>query len=223
MSHQIKLTADGSSTIYLPELDEHYHSVHGAMNESMHVFIHSGMDVVLQRQQKQINILEIGLGTGLNALLTFRTVEKENVNVFYHALEPFPIGEEIYRNLNYTRLPGLDNYTTFFEQIHTGVWNEDMICSAHFTLHKSKTKLEAIEFNRFYDLVYFDAFAPGVQPDIWSVENFKKIFHAMNTNAILVTYCSKGEVRRNMAAAGLHVEKLQGPPGKREMVRAVKG
>lgn len=221
MRLEIIATGDGSPTIFAPDLDEHYHSIHGAFNESMHVFINAGL---LQKttELSDINLLEIGLGTGSNVLLTNATVKNLNVHINYHALEPYPINKQILSGLISF---GIDKYNTTPEQflaLHQQPAETPMSCSPQLTFTAFHNTLENMDFTNKYDLIYFDAFGPRVQPEIWSAANFKKLLEAMNPNGILVTYCAKGEVRRTMQAVGFSVEKLPGPPGKREMLRATK-
>lgn len=219
ISRQIITTADGSQTIFLPELNEHYHSIHGALSESMHVFIEAGLQFALASGKKEIHLLEVGFGTGLNALLTLREAGKEKVNIFYTALEPFPLTSEIISNYNISQINEIQ--PGWFSLLHAAPPNIWTTIENYFHFRKITERLEDISFDTTFDLVYFDAFGPRAQPEIWSADNFKKIFAAMNPDGILVTYCSKGEVRRTMQAVGFTVTKLSGPRGKREMVRAL--
>jgi tRNA U34 5-methylaminomethyl-2-thiouridine-forming methyltransferase MnmC len=222
MHCEIKITNDGSQTIYVPELNEHYHSIYGAYTESMHVFIKNGLKEIFKKTPEIISILEIGLGTGLNTLLTITETIPTTKKVLYTALEPFPLDEEIITQINYVDLfPGIGISNWFVDMHHSG-FNKNIALTNNFSFIKYQQRLEDIIFERSFDLIYFDAFGPGVQNDIWCLENFQKIYQATNENGILVTYCSKGDVRRNMIAAGFIVEKLHGPPGKREMLRALK-
>lgn len=210
----IVTTADGSHSLYIAEFDEHYHSVHGAIQESKHVFIDAGLRPLASLPQ--LNILEIGFGTGLNALLTFLSAPDQKIH--YTSLEAFPVEASVASSLNYCGLLG-SNEQAFFENMHNCEWERDIIISENFSLHKMKAKLQEAEFEMQFDLVYFDAFAPRVQPELWTEEIFSKLFSVMTANSILVTYCAKGEVKRNLKKAGFIVETLPGPPGKREMVR----
>lgn len=223
MSHQIKITDDGSATLYLQLLNEHYHSTHGACQESMHVFINAGL-FLFKNVKNEINILEVGMGTGLNVLLTARFAEDNKININYLALEPFPIDDHILRQLNYEKLPALNIPENWIDKV-IDVTKSSYPVKLHsgFHLFVMKQPLEEIIFLQHFDLIYFDAFGPQVQPEIWSEKNFSKIFNAMNPGGILVTYCAKGAVRRVMKNIGFNVERLPGPPGKREMLRAKKG
>lgn len=212
-------TEDDSTTIYFPEFDEHYHSVHGAMQESKHVFIESGWKKVAEKK-KEISILEIGLGTGLNAFLVMlESLGDGSLKIFYEALEKFPVDLSDVLQLNYAD----DENIKYFLALHESKWNEENFLLDNFTLKKNKIALEDfIPKENIYDLIFFDAFSPEKQPELWTEEIFRKMFSSMKPGGILVTYCAKGQVRRNMIAAGFSVERLAGPPGKREMLRAGK-
>ena len=209
---EIQLTADGSSTIYIPELDEHYHSVNGAVQESRHVFIEAGFN---QCKKETIWVLELGFGTGLNALLTAIEAEKRKVKVHYITLEKFPLEETILKQLNYS---GLDD--VLFQEIHQAEWGTDVVTSDYFSIRKTETDFSDYSFPDQYDVVYYDAFAPDKQEGVWTQPLFNRIAGRMNPDAILTTYCAKGSIRRMMQSAGLTVERIPGPPGKREMLRA---
>ncbi|MCG8582580.1 MAG: tRNA (5-methylaminomethyl-2-thiouridine)(34)-methyltransferase MnmD [Bacteroidales bacterium] len=211
---ELKVSADGSHTLFVPELDEHYHSVNGAYNESMHVFIEPALHFC---KKETINILEIGLGTGLNAFLTAQN--QGGKTIFYHALEKFPLESEAAASLNFARDP---DGQQLFEKLHCLPWNKEEELQSQMTILKDENDLTNIAFSQKYDVVYFDAFAPEVQPEMWSEAIFRKIYEAMNPEGILTTYCAKGVVRRTMQAVGFTVERLPGPKGKREMLRAVK-
>jgi tRNA U34 5-methylaminomethyl-2-thiouridine-forming methyltransferase MnmC len=211
-------TKDGSHTIFLPELNEHYHSVHGAIRESLHVYIHSGFD---HHPIKNVKVLEVGFGTGLNVLLTLKQAMEEKRKVIYHTIDKFILPEELTGKLNYDTLIG-EMVSGWFQMIHVSPWNREIPISDFFTLMKILTDLKDTEFNYKYDIVYFDAFGPDKQPEMWTMDIFKKIFEAMNPGGILTTYSSKGEVRRKMEQCGFSVEKLPGPAGKREMLRCTR-
>ena len=216
-NRKIVTTADGSASIYLPDFDEHYHSVHGAVQESKHVFMKMGWEALADRSN--VSILEIGFGTGLNALLVLEEcLRHPEVNVNYISLEAYPVKLEDAAKLNYT-----EQSRNEFLKLHEAEWNTPVRITKNFSLEKLQTTLQDFSpQENSFDLVVFDAFAPRVQPELWTEEVFRKMFFAMKPGGILVTYCSKGDVRRAMIAAGLSVEKLQGPPGKREMLRAKK-
>lgn len=215
---EIKETADGSHTIYNNALDEHYHSQHGSIQEAEHVFIEKGLE---HRSEKlaQLSILEVGFGTGLNALLTI--LNRRELEIDYVGLEPFPVPKEILKTLNYAdHLAELAK--GIYERIHSVEWNQKTRVEAGFNFFKVNEPIQEFNSEKRFDLVYFDAFAPRPQAEMWLTEVFEKCFSLMNDGACLVTYCAKGQVRRNMQEAGFQVERLDGPPGKREMLRATK-
>ncbi len=217
MQRVIKLTGDGSNTLYVPELDEHYHSTYGAVQESMHVFINSGL---IRLEIKNPAVFELGFGTGLNALLTL--IESSRFeSIDYCSIDPFPVEWEIVNDLHYPSFLKLDDHhTSLFEILHKIPWNESIQLTTFFHFTKYKTSIGDFEFRKKFDLIFFDAFAPTVQPELWEESVFLKLYASMNPGGILVTYCAKGEVRRSMQRCGFKVEQLPGPPGKREMLRA---
>lgn len=220
MSIEIITTLDGSHSLLNTALNETYHSKHGALQESIHVFIKEGLDYFLQsKSQKNISILEVGFGTGLNALLTLqRALELPDI-INYTSLETFPVPEEIWSKLNYIDSVGLK---VKFNQLHEAVWNQEVPITSNFNLRKLQTSLQQIDLSSEFDLVYFDAFAPNKQPEMWEMDVLTKVVSAMRADGIFVTYCAKGQLKRDLKSLGLEVETLAGPPGKKEMVRAVK-
>jgi tRNA U34 5-methylaminomethyl-2-thiouridine-forming methyltransferase MnmC len=217
-NRELVVTEDGSSSIFLPEFNEHYHSTHGAVQESLHVFLKMGWEEIIPGR-REIDILEIGFGTGLNAWLVYEESLKESSpKVYYSSIEAFPVSAEMALQLNY----GTPEQKADFMKLHDAEWNAGVKINSKFELEKIHTTFADFIPFRKYDLVFFDAFAPRVQPEMWTKEVFDKMFAAMNPGGILVTYCSKGDVRRNMIAAGFSVEKVPGPPGKREMLRSSK-
>lgn len=217
MKRELIITKDNSPTLFVPELDEHYHSVHGALGESMHVFIKAGLQELID-QNSRLNILEMGLGTGLNAWLTLQESAVYNCEIYYHGLEKYPITTEEAGQL----WKNTDNPDEGLNQIHLAPWNKWVEIQPGFQLMKEQVDLKQFSSDLRYDLVYYDAFAPSAQPDLWTTEIFVKLFQLMKPGGLLVTYCVKGDVRRSMKAAGFEVEKIPGPPGKREMARAWK-
>lgn len=214
-------TEDGSDSLFLPVLSESYHSKFGALSESKHVFIEAGLKRIIR--QETINILEIGFGTGLNALITLAEAELKMISVNYHTVEPFPLSFEILEKLNYTLLPEFVKYEELFLNLHASTYNSPILINDYFQLLKLKEKVEDISLEPdYFHLVYFDAFSPEVQPELWTVDIFSKLIKAMDCGAMLVTYSAKGLVRRNMKEVGFIVERLAGPKGKREMLRATK-
>lgn len=211
-------TGDNSFTIFDPNFDEIFHSKKGAITESIHVFINSGLKPKLE-QSSNINILEVGFGTGLNTLLTLK--ESINSNINYYAIEAFPLTKDLWSKLDYDiYLP--DDMKSYFYKLHEFDWNISNKVTDKFNLTKINSKLEDFKTDIKFDLIYFDAFSPEKQPELWTKEIFLKLSNMMSSSAILVTYCAKGQVRRDLIESGLKVEKLAGPPGKREMLRAIK-
>lgn len=219
MERKVILTADGSSTIYLTEWDENYHSKHGAIQEAMHVFIKSGLSLF---SNKEISILEIGFGTGLNSFITFLEAEKLNLNVDYVGVEAYPVSFEEIDKLNYVSKLKAQNYASVFKNMHEQNWDEKFKISSKFNLTKRKQFFNDINDKNRFDLIYYDAFGARVQPDLWTEELFEIMYKSLKNGGVLVTYCAKGSVRRAMLKVGFLVEKLAGPPGKREMLRATK-
>lgn len=218
---EIIITADGSVTIAIPQLNVTYHSKHGAIQESMHVFIEAGLKPLLN-QQETINLFEMGFGTGLNALLTLIEAEKHQQKINYQTVEAFPLEKEIVAGLNYCEQLHQPQLKPLFEQLHASPWNQSINLTPWFTLQKDHTTLFNLSTAQLFNLIYYDAFAPNAQPELWTVDAFTQLFNMLTAGGILVTYCSKGDVRRAMQAAGFSIEKIPGPPGKREMVRARK-
>ena len=216
VNRELRITEDGSHTIYLKDLDEPYHSIHGSIQESMHVFINQGFQLI---EHSPIHILELGLGTGLNILLTLAISGNRRMEVNYHAVEKYPLSPKEFKVLNFEQfIPDLPEGSLL--AIHEGPWEQDFNISGNFRLYKELADIRSMVPIGKYDLVYFDAFAPDKQPELWGEEVFSRIANSMNPGAILVTYAAKGSVRRTMKACGLQVEKVPGPPGKREMIRA---
>lgn len=216
---KLKQTADGSYTLYVPELEEHYHSVKGALTESKHIFIDMGLKHAAATEPR---ILEIGLGTGLNCFLTLMEAEASRRKVHYTGIERFPLTLEVVRSLDYPSVIGQGHTEDYFA-IHQAPWEEDVELSPWFTLHKTEGDFTRHQFEKGYDIIYFDAFAPEKQPEMWSQPLFDILYSILNEGGILTTYCAKGVVRRMLQAAGFKVERLPGPPGgKREILRATK-
>ncbi len=216
---EIEKTADGSCTIFLPEMNEHYHSIKGAITESNHIFIDKALRF---HTKKDVNVLEIGFGTGLNAILTLLEAENNKRKVHYTTIEKYPLEMDIIKSLNYISLVGEENISMFYN-LHQCTWNEENNISHFFTINKINDDFTDFRFNEQFDVVYFDAFAPEKQPEMWTQQLFDYIFSIMNKGGILTTYCAKGIVRRMLKTSGFKVERLPGPPnGKREILRAVK-
>ena len=217
-------TQDGSHSLYVPELNETYHSFHGAIQESQHVFIRMGLHYFQDRfQTNEVNILEVGFGTGLNAILSYKDLKKKKIKTWYDTIEPFPIGENIWKKLNYVEKLDFEGVRKIFNQLHNSPWGTKNELSEGYLFTKYKQKLEDIELlPNHYDMVYFDAFAPNKQPDIWQLDQLKKVVKSMKEEGVFVTYCAQGQFKRNLREAGLEIESLPGSFGKKEMVRGRK-
>ena len=209
-TRELLQTADGSFTLFIPEVQETYHSTHGAVQESMHVFIENGLKAC---DKEMIRVLEVGLGTGLNAILTLQHATKK---IDYCALEPYPLSKEI---LNELVTSGSDQFEMKFHASNVGEW---ISIQENFSFVRMEIGLEEFSSEEKFDVIYYDAFGPRVEPGLWTLERMQQCFDLLNEGGVFVTYCAKGEVRRNLQAAGFVVERLAGPPGKREMLRAKK-
>jgi tRNA U34 5-methylaminomethyl-2-thiouridine-forming methyltransferase MnmC len=220
-SGQIVTTGDGSHTLYVPRLNEHYHSTFGAIRESRHIFIEAGLKQIFPFHNP-VKILEIGFGTGLNALLSLIEAEKSGKTIHYTTIEPFPLNTEITSKLNYPALIGIET-EPLFNRLHEVDWNRKIQITEHFILHKILNSLEKTDLeDNCFELVFFDAFGPEVQPDLWTEKIFREILLSLIKGGILVTYSVKGSVRRALKTSGFSVEKIPGPAGKREITRAIK-
>jgi tRNA U34 5-methylaminomethyl-2-thiouridine-forming methyltransferase MnmC len=205
-------TADGSWTIHIPEVEETYHSRHGAMQESLHVFINNGLH---HCPLEKMSILEVGLGTGLNVILTLLNTPK---SIDYHGIEPYPIDKKLVEELMATS----ESNAQLYRYIHFSPSEDLIFLSDHFTLKKYPIKLLDFDTEKRFDVIYYDAFGPRVEPTLWTIEAMQKCYDLLKPGGIWVSYCAKGEVRRNLIALGFQVERIPGPPGKREMLRAKK-
>jgi tRNA U34 5-methylaminomethyl-2-thiouridine-forming methyltransferase MnmC len=235
-------TSDGSHSLFVPALNETYHSRHGAIQESQWVFIKQGLEYaclnkgprmhemefgnaqVTSREgrvpeRKQVRIYEVGFGTGLNAILAMRWAEENDVHVHFTTLETNVLSPELAAQLNYA---SAEKERSDFLKMHTCKWNQDVVITSHFTLHKVQRRVQDEQAENQYDVVFYDAFGPPTQPEMWTLAIFQRMFTALKPGGIFVTYCAKGQVRRDLQAAGFTVERLPGPPGKREMLRATK-
>lgn len=216
---EIILTEDGSHSLLNTALNETYHSIHGALQESVHVFIRHGLEYFTQHYpQENISILEIGFGTGLNALLTLQKTLNQPNKAKYTSLEAFPIHSDIWSKLNFAESLNMSEH---FNRLHQAEWNTAIDVLPNFQLTKLHTTLQQASLSpQSFDLVYYDAFAPSKQPEMWTYEMLEKVVNAMSTRGVFVTYCAKGQLKRDLKSLGLNVETLEGPPGKKEMVRA---
>jgi len=219
VEREIIKTLDGSTTIHLKEWDECYHSKHGAIQEAKHVFIKNGLSLF---ENKPVSILEIGFGTGLNAFITFLESTEKKQQIDYVGVEAYPVDAKEVLAMNYvTELDALE-FENIFEKMHKCEWNKKIEISTDFSLTKRKQFFDEIDDFETFDLIYFDAFGYRVQPELWSTEIFRKMYKSLKPNGVLVTYAARGVVKRSMIEVGFTVEKLAGPPGKREMFRAFK-
>ncbi len=219
MKREIIITSDGSATIHLPEMKESYHSKFGAIQEAQHVFIKNGLDLFLGHP---LSILEIGFGTGLNAFITYLESLKNNQQIHYTGVEAYPVDLAEIAQLNYVSQLNAVAERHAFEQMHASKWEEEAIINNNFTLIKKQQYFHDLNTHEMYDLIYFDAFGYHAQPELWSTEIFSKMYKALKPNGVLVTYACRTVIKNAMQEAGFSTEKLQGPPGKREMLRAAK-
>ena len=219
MEREIVLTEDGSHTIKLGGRVECYHSTYGAIQESEHIFINCALKPAINGKT-DFRIFEVGFGTGLNAFLTCMHLIDEDINVIYDSIEAYPVEEELWGKLNYADNTNIANGKLLFDSMHQAEWGKAVVITPNFILNKHVEKLELFNFKEKYDVVYFDAFDPSFQPELWTEEVFQKIFNAMNTNGVLTTYCAKGTVKRALKSVGFVIEGLSGPKGKREITRA---
>ena len=216
--YQIKETSDGSHTLFVPDLNEHFHSVHGAVQESSIVFVNNGYRYC---ESDPVHIFEVGFGTGLNALLTAAACIAEKRTVFYTGIEKYPLDEKITASINHQAFAGTGGME-LADAIRSAAWGREVRIAEYFYITKIKADLIVESPSGKYDLVYFDAFGPDKQPEMWSDEIFRKISAITNYSGILVTYSSKGSVKRSLKDCGYSVNLLPGPPGKREVIRAIR-
>jgi tRNA U34 5-methylaminomethyl-2-thiouridine-forming methyltransferase MnmC len=223
LKRKIITTSDGSKTIQIEDWNEQYHSIHGAINEANHVFIKHGLLFYLEQRHtpKTLSILEIGFGTGLNAFLTLLEAERLKQKINYVGVEAYPVNADEIDQLNYVELIS-QSHKPEFDKIHDTSWENLYAITSHFQLKKQQKYFKDINANEEFDMIYFDAFGARVQPELWTEDIFAIMYKALINNGALVTYSAKGSVRRAMQTVGFEVERLPGPPGKREMLRAIK-
>lgn len=220
---QFLITEDGSHTIYIPELDETYHSTHGAIGESNYVFIDNGLNYFFATQKREeVKIFEVGFGTGLNALLSSVFAEEHLAHIQYESMEAFPLTQLETQKLNYTELISSSHSNELFKQIHASQWNRWVDISPNFRLKKTRETIRDYQVKETFDICFFDAFAPTKQPEMWELPILQKMSNLLKLNGLFVTYCAKGQLKRDLKSLGFQVETLPGPPGKFEMVRATK-
>jgi len=218
-------TDDGSHSLFVPHLNETYHSSFGAITESEHIFIEAGLNYFFESnpQTNQVCIFELGFGTGLNALLSYRYALHNHISIKYISIERDPLPLDFAMTLNYPGFVDLKNSSDVYRSMHESPWNQPIQLSNFFLLEKIHMSVEFYEGRRnLADVIYYDAFAPGIQPALWSREILKMMYSITKNGGMLVTYCAQGQFRRDLKAVGFEVEKLPGPPGKKEIVRAIK-
>lgn len=214
-------TGDGSVTLHIPEWNEQYHSKHGAVAEARHVFIKQGLHYwISQHKVSEVAILEIGFGTGLNALLTQLEAEKNDWKITYTGVEAYPLTQSDLESLNFASIT--HSPKELFQKLHAISWEENHDVSANFSLTKQEKYFSEIQDQQAFDVIYFDAFGIRVQPELWTEEIFEKMFQALCPKGILVTYAANGKARRALEAVGFKVDRIPGPPGKKQMMRAIK-
>jgi tRNA U34 5-methylaminomethyl-2-thiouridine-forming methyltransferase MnmC len=218
--NKIFLTDDGSHSLMSETFGDSYHSKFGAIQESQHVFIDAALNLQIAKDKKELTVLEIGFGTGLNALMTFREAERQNLKIHYLTFEKYPLSIEQSETLNYAEQLGVES--SVFKTLHSCNWGETIQLSPNFSFEKREADCQTIDLLNFADIVYFDAFAPQIQPELWEVPILERLFAAMKTGSVLTTYCAKGAVKRALKEVGFQLESLPGPIGKREMTRALK-
>jgi len=219
LKREIVITSDGSSTIFIPEWNESYHSKNGAIQEAYHVFINAGFTLI---NKQKINILEIGFGTGLNAFITYLEAKKEYKKINYVGVEAYPVSQDEIIRLNYVEELNAESQKDVFKKMHDLEWNIQNEISPQFCLTKRKQLFQEINDVESFDLIYFDAFGFTLQPELWSEEIFQAMYNSLLKNGVIVTYACRGSIKRAMLKAGFRVEKLPGAPGKREMLRGTK-
>lgn len=219
LKRKVIKTADGSSTLQIEGWNEQYHSLHGAIQEAYHVFIESGLRLF---SNQKISILEMGFGTGLNALITLIEAPSQKLKIDYTGVEAHPVLAHELAQLNYVKELKAEDYQKVFETMHAVDWGKSIDLNDYFSIIKQQIDFFSVDDEAIHDLIYFDAFGARVQPELWTTKIFSSMFRALKKNGILVTYAAKGSVRRAMIEVGFNVERLPGPPGKREMLRARK-
>lgn len=219
MKRELKITADGSSTLYIPELDENYHSDHGALQEALHVFIENGLNTL---NSDEISVFEMGFGTGLNALLASIAAKNKGKQISYTGIEAFPVSLEQISQINYIELVG-EEHASDFKQMHQANWNEKIEFNSNFNFTKIQAKIEDYDIaENQYDILFYDAFGPRAQAIMWEIPILEKMYKSLKPGGIFVTYCAQGQFKRNLKSLGFEVIPLPGPPGKREMTKGIK-
>jgi tRNA U34 5-methylaminomethyl-2-thiouridine-forming methyltransferase MnmC len=218
--NKIFLTDDGSHSLMSETFGDSYHSKFGAIQESQHVFIDAALNYQTAKSKKKLTVLEIGFGTGLNTLMTFREAERQNLKIHYLTIEKYPLSIEQAETLNYAKKLGVE--PSLFKTLHNSNWGETLQLSEGFSFEKQEKDCQTMALKDFADIIYFDAFAPQIQPELWEAPILQRLFAALKSGGVLTTYCAKGAVKRALKEVGFQLESLGGPPGKREMTRALK-
>ncbi|MEQ8926475.1 MAG: tRNA (5-methylaminomethyl-2-thiouridine)(34)-methyltransferase MnmD [Fulvivirga sp.] len=222
---KIITTEDGSHSLYNKELNETYHSFHGALQESRHVFIENGLRFWHTNNQNRgkVRIFELGFGTGLNALLTLDYAISQNIDIEYESIEAYPLNKTQYESLNYSQLIAEGSLSSYFTHLHEAEWDTFVSIHDKFQLKKIHSQIEILDVSSHsYDIIYYDAFAPSKQPQLWEIPQIEKVVKSLSQGSVFVTYCAQGQLKRNLKTLGLEVNTLPGPPGKKEMVLAIK-
>lgn len=223
MKRKIIITEDGSSSLELLDVNEHYHSTFGAIQEAQFVYLNNGLAYFINKNEaKSISILEMGFGTGLNSFMSFLYAQKHQIITNYVGIEAFPLNADEVAQLNYVQQLKAQESAAVFAALHQIKHNDSAHITPFFKLTLNTNPLDKFEASSLFNIIYFDAFGPAIQPELWTAAIFTKMYDALKPNGILVTYSAKGSVRRTLQAVGFKVERLQGPPGKREMLRATK-
>lgn len=219
---EVITTDDGSSSLYLPQMDETYHSTHGAMAESEHIYINTGLKYLIEKGEKEINLFELGFGTGLNAILTYLYGNNHSdIAINYATIEKYPIDKGIVKQLNYKGITDSEEIISVFQQIHNMEWATQKEISKGFTFTKHKMGIVEFETSQKFNLIYYDAFAPSKQPEMWELPILEKVINLLAPNGVLVTYCAQGQFKRNLKSLGFDLDMLQGPKGKAQITRAI--
>lgn len=218
---ELFVTSDGSHSLFSQKYGVSYHSKYGAIQETKHVFIESALRLKAVLQS-HIRILDIGFGTGLNALMTLLEAQRRDLSISYIAIEAFPVDPQLIPQLNFLEQLESPDLADAFTRMHTMEWGLEENLNPDFSFIKYQMRFEDIDFQNAFDIIYFDAFAPNAQPELWEVEVLKRMYEALDAGGVMTTYCAKGLVKRNLKNLGFLVESLPGPPGKREMTRAIK-
>jgi tRNA U34 5-methylaminomethyl-2-thiouridine-forming methyltransferase MnmC len=219
---EVITTKDGSSSLYLPHINETYHSTHGALTESQYIYIDKGINYLVERGETALNIFEVGFGTGLNAILTYIYWNKHsNIKVNYTTIEKFPLSDGVVNQLSFAGITDNDEVSEIFSQLHNLEWSVRKEINKGFTFIKYQQDIESFKGNKHYNIIYYDAFAPSRQPEMWELHILEKVKSLLTPNGVLITYCAQGQFKRNLKQLGFELDSLRGPQGKTEITRAI--